>query len=105
MAAEVEQGGRERREASRSPVLHFTRYQASREGVLINAIKGEAFIVNISEGGVCFFLDRELQQGGVIRFTLPPAYSKDQIWSLAEIKWIQAVPWEEGCFAGSEFVT
>lgn len=105
MSARYPQGERERRKAFRSPLLHLTGYQVSREGRWDDSIQGEAFIVNISQEGACLFLDRELQPAMIIRFYLPPKHAKSGKWSLAEIKWIRNVPWEEGCFIGSAFVT
>jgi hypothetical protein len=98
-------GERERRKASRSPILHFTGFQVSREGRWDDSIQGEAFIVNISEAGACLFLDKGVEPEMLIRFYLPPPYAKSGKWSLAEIKWIRNVPWDGGCFAGSVFVS
>ena len=104
MNERFQQSKRNRREASRFPMLHSTRYQVSQEGMRVNTMKGQAFIINISDGGVCFFLDRPLDKATIIEFNLPAENKKDKTWKLAEIKWAQSVSWAGGCFVGSVFV-
>ena len=98
------QSERERRESTRLPLLHLTRYQVSQKSKGANLINGEAFIVNINEDGVCFFLDRKIQPNTVIQFDLYKKHIENKTRKSVKIKWIQSVPWGKGCFAGSAFV-
>ena len=80
---------------------------AEREHVRQNLQVGlSGLTINLSSRGLCVLLDWEPEQGEVLRVHVPAAMVMTQIPTLADVRWMRALPFKTHTFviAGLKFL-
>ncbi len=97
------------RRDNRFPFLQPVPYESSAsigdEGA-VTGRTGVGYAVNIGSGGMCCLLDWSPTVGDILRVHMPMALPLTRTPTLAEVRWMQAVPLGEGgiVIVGLEFL-
>jgi hypothetical protein len=84
----------DRRRPNRLPFLRFITYGLSVPGAPdTQPQKNQAAAINVSDGGLCLLVTELMNEADIIRLDLPLADVATTSSTLAEVKWLKAVPW------------
>jgi hypothetical protein len=83
----------DRRRPNRLPFLRFITYGLTAPGDPESRYRARAAAINVSDGGLCLLLKEPISEADILRVDLPLADVATTSSTLAEVKWLKAVPW------------